>query len=117
MEALFGKIERKLRATPFWFVCVSIKKVVPTVLPNIQWYTYVIFELSRANHPVACCYMQVRANNANNNNRHIHLAFPASNWNSVNSNVMELVTPKSDPKDNSKTSFFIVNFHHFVKCS
>lgn len=38
-------------------------------------FTFVALALSHANYQVVRCYMQVWANNANDNNRHVILTF------------------------------------------
>lgn len=43
--------------------------------------------LSLAKYRVVYCYTQVPANNANNNRRHVHLAFLTWKWNAVTLNV------------------------------
>lgn len=43
-----------------------------------------------------CCYMRVRANNANDNSRRIHLAFVTHKWNVVISNVTSFLAPNPD---------------------
>lgn len=52
---------------------------------------YVVFVLSRANYYEICCSLRVLANYANNDNRHRY-----NNWNTVNSNVVQVLALNSD---------------------
>lgn len=52
--------------------------------------------------------MGVWANNANNNNRHVCLAFPACKWNAVNSNAMSFpATHRILPPTAEEARYFI----------
>lgn len=56
------------------FLLLSHQKVIPTTVVSV---------LSHTNYNIVCCYMWVQANDANGNNRHIHLTFLTYKWNIV----------------------------------
>lgn len=77
MAALCVNVEQNRNITLFisHFACLCvINLVIATVICR-----HAVMLLSQAIYQVMCSYMLVLANNANNNNAGIHLAFPTCN--------------------------------------